>query len=65
MSFLSDIGGGITKALTGVDSATLQAQVDVAEQNLQIAVEAQITLSAIAVFELAVIIILLWKKKAV
>lgn len=61
MSFLSDAGGGIVQALTGTNPKELQSQLDAAEQNLQLAFETLITENAIVIFELAIVIILLWK----
>jgi len=63
MSFLSDIGGGLIKSITGTDPAQLQAEVTAAEQQLSIAFQTLIALSAVTVAELFLVVVLLWKAR--
>lgn len=63
MSFLSDAGNGLIKTLTGQDPAQLQANLDVAQQQVTIAIETMITLQAIMVFELFLIAVIVWKER--
>jgi hypothetical protein len=62
MSALSDIGASLVQTLTGTDPATLQQQVTAAEQQLTLAVETIIALEVIAIAELFLITVLLWKR---
>lgn len=59
MSLLSDIGNGLITSLTGQDAAQIQQ----AEQNLQIAIGTMIALEAIIAVELLVLVAIGWKER--
>lgn len=63
MPFLSDLGSGLIKAVTGQDPAQLQQQLSEAEAQLTMAVETMIGLQAIMAAELFLIVVLLWKER--
>jgi hypothetical protein len=56
MSFLSEIGGSIVTAVTGVDSQQLQAQLTVAEQTISTIVQVIVVLMVIQCLELALLV---------
>ncbi len=56
MSFISDLGGTLVTAITGVDSSTIQSQLTQAEQTITQVVEVIVVLMAIQVILLAFIV---------
>ena len=63
MSLLSDIGNGIIQATTGQDIASITAQAQAAEQQLQIAIGTMIALEVIITLELLVLVAMTWKER--
>lgn len=55
MSLLSDVGGSIVTAITGVDSAQIQSQLTSAEQTITQVVEVIVVLMAMQVILLALV----------
>lgn len=56
MSFISDIGGSLVTAITGVNQSQIQSSLDAAEQSLTLVAEAVVFLLAIIAIELAILI---------
>jgi hypothetical protein len=63
VSFLSDLGSSLVTSITGASPDQLSAQVSAAEQQLTLAVETIIGLEVLAVAELFLVVVLLWKMR--
>jgi hypothetical protein len=63
VSFLSDLGSSLVTSITGASPDQLSAQVTAAEQQLTLAVETIIGLEVVAVAELFLVVVLLWKMR--
>jgi hypothetical protein len=62
MSIFSDIGTSLVTQITGVDPASLQAQITAGEQQLSLAIETMIGLTAVNTALLFLVVVLLWKE---